>query len=70
MSENKLRDAAASAVAAMRERYQQRFHKDEKGMPRIWAPSVDIPKCSRVAKLAAARVLAQLAISQVGLEGV
>mmetsp|Transcript_28564 Transcript_28564/g.54544 ORF Transcript_28564/g.54544 Transcript_28564/m.54544 type:complete len:853 (-) Transcript_28564:629-3187(-) len=66
---SKLMDATASVVVRMRERFQQKFHKDDKGVPRTWAPSLDIGKCAQVSKKAAAQLLALMAVSQLENSG-
>lgn len=47
-------------------RFNEVFQRDEQGMPRSWAPSVDIPAVALEARRAAARLLAQLAAVQLG----
>jgi hypothetical protein len=34
-------------VGLMRERFQHAFNKDANGLPRVWAPSTDIPKFTK-----------------------
>ena len=42
------------------------FQRDEQGMPRTWAPSVDIPAGALEARRAAALLLSQLAAARLG----
>ena len=42
-------------------RFAEVFQRDEQGMPRSWAPSVDVPAVAREARRAAALLLSQLA---------
>ncbi|KAK9834006.1 hypothetical protein WJX81_002422 [Elliptochloris bilobata] len=57
-----VREAANTALPRMKERFTEVFSRDEAGLPRSWGPSANVPAAARDARLAAARVLAQLAV--------
>ncbi|GAB4820674.1 hypothetical protein N2152v2_007720 [Parachlorella kessleri] len=60
------REAANTALSRIKDRFNEVFQRDEQGMPRTWAPSVDIPAVALEARRAAALLLSQLAAARLG----
>ncbi|CAD7704286.1 unnamed protein product [Ostreobium quekettii] len=58
-------EASHTVLNRMRIRFADAFSMDENKMPRTWMPKDNIAKASKVARMAAADVLAQLVIIQV-----
>ena len=60
------REAANTALSRVKDRFNEVFQRDEKGMPRTWQPSVDIPAVTIAARKGAAQLLAQLSFIRLG----
>lgn len=60
-----VREAANTALSRLRDRFNERFSRDEKGVPRAWGPRVNIPQLASAARAASGRLLAQLAVFRV-----
>ncbi|KAK9824432.1 hypothetical protein WJX72_010204 [[Myrmecia] bisecta] len=64
--EGHVQEAAHTALSRMKDKFTEVFSRDEKGMPRAWGPRANIPAVTQRARLASAKVLAQLAILRIG----
>lgn len=60
--ETHVREAANTALSRLRDRFNERFARDERGVPRAWGPRVNIPQLAAAARAASGRLLAQLAV--------
>lgn len=60
-----VREAANTALSRLRDRFNERFSRDERGVPRAWGPRVNIPQLASAARAASGRLLAQLAVVRV-----
>lgn len=60
--ESHSREAANTALSRLRDRFNERFSRDERGVPRAWGPRVNIPQLATAARAASGRLLGQLAV--------
>jgi protein SEY1 len=60
------KEAANTALPRLKDRFSETFQKDDQGMPRTWAPAVDIPAVAAESKRAAALLLSQLCTVRLG----
>jgi hypothetical protein len=60
------KEAANTALPRLKDRFSETFQKDDQGMPRTWAPAVDIPTVATESRRAAALLLSQLCVVRLG----
>lgn len=60
------KEAANTALPRLKDRFSETFQKDDQGMPRTWAPAVDIPGVAAESRRAAALLLSQLCVVRLG----
>ncbi len=60
------KEAANTALPRLKDRFSETFQKDDQGMPRTWAPAVDIPAVAGESRRAAALLLSQLCVVRLG----
>lgn len=60
-----MKEAANTALSRLRDRFTDRFARDEHGVPRSWGPRVAIPQLASASRATCGRLLAQLAVVRV-----
>ncbi|KAL6774184.1 hypothetical protein ACKKBG_A24075 [Auxenochlorella protothecoides x Auxenochlorella symbiontica] len=63
------REAANTALSRLRERFHDRFSRDEAGLPRAWTAKSDVAGAAAAGRAAAAALLALLAVARLPRAG-